>query len=70
MEAVNAEKTAVSQADGSQSGSFFDCDADLARLIAAWPKPNKGDQQFLAGWPSLSAAKRKSLVAMLAALKE
>ena len=65
-----AGKTAVSQEDGSQSGSFFDCDADLAGLIAAWPKLRKADRQFLAGWLLLSTAKRKALVAMLAALKE
>lgn len=34
--AENADKTAVSKEDGSQSGSFFDCDADLAKIIAAW----------------------------------
>jgi hypothetical protein len=39
-------------------------------LIAAWPKLKKADRQFLTDWPSLSAAKRKALLAMLAAMKE
>jgi hypothetical protein len=63
--AGNAGKTAVSQEDGSQSGST---DTDLARLIAVWPKLKKADRQFLTDWPQLSATKRKAIVALLAAL--
>jgi hypothetical protein len=38
--------------------------------LEVWPKLKQADRQFLADWPSLSAAKRKALLAMLAAMKE
>ena len=60
----NARKTEIP----AETSAHCQPDADLARLIAMWPKLKKADRQFLSDWPQLSAAKRKALVAMLAAM--
>jgi hypothetical protein len=67
--AFSTGKTQVPEKRGADSGAILPRDADLAALIAAWPKLKKADRQFLAGWPALSAAKRKALLAMLDAMK-